>query len=163
MRCRLAALLFASIGAFASAADAATGINAFPPDVTQALHATKSVELYSLEPWFDPETEETQWHDVVLLGHVALSLEDTKLAVAQLETAVRGWDGQNPECFDPRHAIAVKSGAHSYELVISFDCQSMEVYRDGALVDSLHLTNTPAVFDKLLKKNNLPLSQSSAD
>ena len=151
----LAALLFLST--------AAATKNELPPDVSKALGSAKTVELYSLEPWFDPSTEEPLWHDFVLLGHAPLTGEQAKQAVAQFEGAVRIWDGTTIDCFDARHALGVESDGHRYELVISFECHAMQVYRDDALVDTVHVGGTPTSLNQMLRQANLPLSESSSD
>jgi len=160
MRACLAALplLVACAGsAFASPA------NTLPPDADKALHSATQVELYSLEPWFDDDTKETKWHELVLLGRATLTAEKAKAAVAQIDAALKAGAGKSAACVEPRQGLSVESAGHRYDFLLSYDCHSLEVYVDDKKAATLAAGGSPAGINKLLAQAKLPLSKSASD
>jgi len=160
--CLATALLVASLAGFAGDSSAVTA-NTLPPEVSKALGSAKKLELYSLEPWFDPSTEEEQWHDNVLLGKTTLSADKAKLAVTELNTALKAWDGKPPICEESRQAIRIESEGKKYDLLLGFECHGLSIYRDDKLIVQLGIGGSPRPFNKLLTDAKIPLSQSGSD
>ena len=137
--------------------------NVLPADAMQALHSAPTVELYSLEPWFDEGAKEPMWHGYVLLGHVTLSAGKAKTAVAAIDAAIQSGEGHKSACVEPRQALHVASGGHAFDFLLSYDCHSLEVYRDDRKLASLAAGGSPKVLDKLLSEAKVPLSKSASD
>jgi hypothetical protein len=162
MRALLATLLLLGLlGLEAQAGSKRT----LPPDVAKALHDAQRVELYSLEPWFDPDAakQEAMWHDFVLLGHTTLSKEDSRIAVAEFEAAIEKSAGGSAACFDPRHAMSFVSAGHKYDILLCYECGGLAVYRDDEYLLKVGAEGSPAVLNRLLAKAEVPLSKSGSD
>jgi len=153
---RLIAIILCLAAAEASAKEALT------PEAAQVLHAARSAVLYSLEPWTDPEDTKVRRLDgYAILGHTRITTSQTAAAVLEIERSIAAWeDGPIALCFDPRHALRVRAEGHAYDFLVCYECEKMQVYKDGALVAFTHVRSSRAVLDAMLRKSNVPLSSS---
>jgi len=163
MRACLAALPVLLVATSFSDARAGAAAATLPKEAAQALHSATQVELYSLEPWFDDDTKEPKWHELVVLGHTTLKTDKAKAAVAQVEAAIKAGAGKSAACVEPRQGLRAESGGHAYDFLLSYDCHSLVVYIDDKKVATLPAAGSPAALDKLLKQAKVPLSQSASD
>lgn len=63
-------------------------------------------------------------------------------------------------CFSPRHALVYRHGGHQYEILVCFQCEKSQVYRDGQKVGSWfdHSGRGAATFNAVLERHGIPLS-----
>lgn len=139
------------------------GSNTLPAEVQQALHSGGHAVLYSLEPWEDPDKKTAKFHGYEILGRSELTPAQESTAVAAFDSAITGFDGAIAACFDPRHAISIRTNHHTYDFLLCYSCQQLEVYRDGKSVASVGATGSPKVLNELLTSLHIPLSHSLED
>lgn len=133
--------------------------NALPADVVTALATTSDAELISLEPTVSNDAAGERLNNRLVLGSTRLRGDEARLAAAEFGGSVRKWNGMVAACFDPRHALRFRDQAHTYLLVICFDCGSMEVYSDGVQLKGTGVTGSPAALDGLLKAHHVKLAR----
>lgn len=159
------ALLFLLLSTAAPGISAASE-NELPADAAEALRSGSGVVIYSLEP-YEPEggegTGSERLHGFQVLGRAALDPADARAAVAEFETAIAGWDGAVAMCFDPRHALRIESGGHTFDFLLCYDCNELAVYRDGAQVASIGITGSPRALDEMMAGLGLALSETGDD
>src|ERR1700678_1341246 len=133
--------------------------NKLPIDAADALHAPEKVILYSLEPWSLGTTNNLQGFKI--LGQATLDGKQAVAAAAAFESALckkeRKWEVL---CFDPRHAIRVKSKGHTFDFLLCYTCGYLYIYRDNNMISELDAKGSPKVLNALLTANNIPLSKS---
>lgn len=135
--------------------------NALPGEATQALHSNGRAVLYSLEPWGrSAEKEIARLHDYEILGQADLSAAQRSIAVRAFDAAIAGWDGAIAACFDPRHALRIQFDGRTYDFLLCYSCQQMQVFRDGKPFADVGAAGSPDVLNDLLKSLRLPLSHS---
>jgi hypothetical protein len=87
---------------------------------------------------------------------------DPNLRSELKSTLVKGMN-QNAvaaKCFNPRHGLRVSSGLRTVDLVICFECSSLEVHSTKR-VSVLSVSNSAeALFDRILRSNKITPSQS---
>jgi hypothetical protein len=134
--------------------------NRLPAEALSALHAPDSVVLYALEPWDDGRP---QLHGYKVLGKATLDGEQRAAALAEFETSVARWDGAVGACFDPHHALRVEHEGHTYDFLLCYLCQSMQVYRDGKEFAGVGATGSAEPLNALLRAKGLPLPHYYSD
>lgn len=139
------------------------GSNTLPDEVQQALHSGGHAELYSLEPWEVPDKKTAKFHGYEILGRSGLSPDQEFTAVAAFDAAITGFDGAIAACFDPRHAIQIRTNGHTYDFLLCYSCQQLDVYRDGKSLAAVGATGSPNVLNELLTSLHIPLSHSLED
>jgi len=137
--------------------------NELPDIAVQALAAPDSVVLYSLEPWTENPDADRNWkgakfHGYNCLGQITLTGLDEQTAIAEFKKAVPKEVQPMALCFDPRHALRVVSGHHSYDFLLCYECAQMEVYVDGKQITTLSASGSPDILNGLLKKAGIPIS-----
>jgi hypothetical protein len=134
--------------------------NRMPADVQTVLDRCDEIELYSLDPArnLDTEKPKDEFHGWKVLGKTTLKTGDRKAVLAALNKGIKDSDGTVAACFNPRHGIKATHDGRTVELVICFECLSMQVnYGDGKTV-SLTTTSTPQrAFDEALTDAKVPL------
>ncbi len=135
-----------------------------PPALFQALHDAPSLTLYSLdphnlllEPLAEPPAKSNVFHDFRILGQTSLSGNLRDRAVRVLEDAMSHWNGNEFNCFEPRHGIRVTLNDASYDLVICFQCRSLEMYAADGKPITQGLNDESSVFNELLTADHVPL------
>jgi hypothetical protein len=87
---------------------------------------------------------------------------DANLRSELKSTLVKGMN-QNAvaaKCFNPRHGLRVSSGLRTVDLVICFECSSLEVHSTKR-VSVLSVSNSAeALFDRILRSNKITPSKS---
>jgi hypothetical protein len=150
--------MFASILVVLAAA--ASTANTIPIDAVQALHESRSAELYSLEPWSPPESRGPLLYRFQILGQKRIDGVTYKTAAEEIEAAVGRWDDRMAACFDPRHALRVTSRGHQFEFLLCYACHQMAVYRDGKRIGTLGIAGSSKPMNALLAAAKLPVSKS---
>jgi hypothetical protein len=115
----------------------------------------EKVELLRLQPTELPEAgpppkSSVTFHDQPILRSVVLSSEQAARAGKQVTDSI----ARNPvlmtACFYPRHGIRLTRGAQHVDLVICFECETVHVYRGGAM-ERLNIDEAPrAALDAFL-------------
>ena len=136
--------------------------NKLPPEAEQALRAPGKVTLYSLEPDIPPVPRDKALHQVFhnakLLGQTELDGKQSAMAVAEIKSAISEWKGQIFMCFSPRHALRVTAKGHTYDFLLCYACQALEIYRDDQPLASLGAAGSPKVLNQLLRAAKVPLA-----
>lgn len=136
--------------------------NQLPVEVTQALNVATSLELYSLEPWSTAKADQVErLYRYEVLGKASLQGTQARRAISEFQKTVARWNGGLWACFDPRHALRVRTDQHHYDLLLCFACHAMAVYRDGEFRVSLGASGNPEALDQLLTAAGLRLSQTA--
>jgi len=98
------------------------------------------------------------FHQFRLLGETAIVDSVTRSRVADLiEKSVAAWDGNYMMCFDPRHAVRVCDGSSTYDLLICFECQRVQVFSRERPIGTTGLIGTPEPLDEILRAANVRL------
>jgi hypothetical protein len=154
---RVLVLFFVSASLQASASG-----NILPPEVDAALSAPDSVVLYSLEPLRRSDVESAQFfHHVKVLGSVKLEPAEAAAAVGAFRDAVSSWNnlGVAAACFDPRHALSVRSRGHAYDLLLCYQCSQLEILRDGHDLAWLGVAGSADLLNAMLTSRHIPLAK----
>ena len=135
--------------------------NKLPSDAADALHAPEKVILYSLEPLSTVTTNDNALHGYKILGQATLDGKQAVNAAAAFESAICEKERELEfACFDPRHAIRVKSKGHTFDFLLCYACGHLYAYRDDKMISEYDAEGSPKVLNALLTANNVPLSKS---
>jgi hypothetical protein len=130
---------------------------ALPAETRKLLDKADSVELLSLDPMV-PEEKKQGFHGYKVLGVLKLEKKaDREKLLKALYKGIDDSDGSVAGCFIPRHGIRAKVGGKVIELVICFQCHSMNVSVDGKRSSVLTAPGPAPTFNKLLKDAKIPL------
>src|SRR4051812_18265719 len=100
-------------------------------DAAALLARAKTFDLYSLDPASRGEGPKGL-HGWKVLGKTTLQDKDVRArALAAIEKGVRDSDGSVAGCFRPRHGVRAVVDGKTVELVICFECLSLQVFEDG--------------------------------
>ncbi|MEZ0298626.1 MAG: hypothetical protein ACAI35_19425 [Candidatus Methylacidiphilales bacterium] len=140
-----------------------------PYDVEQALASTDSADkpaiLYSLNPRIMPPKDWNKGKDLqgfAILGQTTLKPEQSAIAIQQVRTAMKSWDGMIAMCFSPRHGLTLTRKGVRYDFVICFECHRMSVFRNGKEIVSNGVTGSPDKLNAILKQAGAPLAPAPA-
>ena len=151
-----------------------TGCASSPQDeFVRQLEKANSFELYSLEPFKDPDELSSldedptgpgeRLHGWRVLGKTTVSDDPTRRVITR--AFKKALDRGTPnKCFYPRHAIRITDGDTTIDLVICFGCENFSVCRnekwdDGpSRVISRELQPT---LDEALTRAGIPLAKKS--
>ena len=126
--------------------------------VKEILDKAETFELYSLDP--KPAKDVNGFHDYKVLGKTLV--KDAKVRegiVAALYKGIADTDGTVAGCFNPRHGIRAGADGQTADLVICFECLSMQAYLDGKRDGGALTTGGPqTTFDKVLRDAGVPRS-----
>lgn len=110
-----------------------------PDGVLAALANPDRVELVALHPYpheIEEEERMDRMHGYGVLGRAVMSdAASANALLAEIERGIEASGGTVADCFNPRHGLRVTVGETLWELVICYECLSMQVYRDGEHVD----------------------------
>lgn len=133
-----------------------------PEDARKALrHATKST-LYSLEPWAQqlPAGDSLPELDgYAVLGQTNLDAAQTDEAARAIRSALSQWSMGQAACFDPRHALRVTAEGQTFDFLLCYACDRMEILQNGEHLSTHTLSGSPDKLNALLKKAGVPLSK----
>jgi len=136
--------------------------NHLPDSVKSILDTGDRIELMSIDPtpprltrdafghWVVDGTNSVQAESVFygyrVLKKVVVSDQDTRtrLTKAFEEAVERSNIMERALCFNPRHAIRAVRAGETADLVICFECRTVESYLDGNRVGSVSIKGDPA-------------------
>jgi hypothetical protein len=143
----------------AQLACAGPGAKPLPTDVDALLTKADEIELVSLSPEHLKEKPAGHFHGWRVLGRTTVKGGDKAAALAALRAGISENDGTVAGCFIPRHGIRATAAGRTVDLVICFQCMSMQVFEEGkATVQALTTAAPQATFDKLLKAAGVKLA-----
>lgn len=111
-------------------------------EVHKALAAAESATLYALHP-YPHETEGEEWaeharlDDYVVLDQAEVDAATARKVLTLVYDGIEASDGRVAACFNPRHGIRVSGPSGDYDLVICYECLSMQIHHDGEFVQNL--------------------------
>lgn len=161
----LIAMVCAFVG-FAAPAYALSD-NEVPTEVAQALAAPEQTTLYSLSPGLCikdgqqcPEDKNKELHRYPILGKILLNSEQTKIATQEFQKAISNWDPSKglAMCFNPRHGLRLVSNKHTYDLVLCYECQQIQIFKDDEPYGWLGAYGSPDILNILFKDNEIPFT-----
>ena len=130
---RRSSLLIALLLAACSGSQTESGVQ--PDGILASLADADHVELVALHPYpheIEGEQEIERLHGYGVLGRAALNdLAQGNQVLALIEQGIEASNGMVAACFNPRHGLTVTQGDEVWDLVICFECLSMQVYLDG--------------------------------
>ncbi len=145
--------------------------NRIPEQVEQLLSKCETFELYSLDPKreFDGEGKlvpvKDGFHRWKVLGKTEVKDKGEQKKLADtLRLAAEDNFGMVAGCFNPRHGIRLKGDGKTVDLVICFECLSVEVYVDGEAKKGFLTTDEPQKeFDRVLKAADIKLPSAAKE
>lgn len=139
--------------------------NHLPTETQKILDGAERFVLLSLDPTHPalrsegaPPPKET-FHDYGVLGRTEIrSVEERTELLHALYKGIADSDGAVANCFNPRHGISATSGDETVDLVICFECLSMQTYHRQP--GSRLTTRSPEpTFNRALERANLPIAK----
>jgi len=132
--------------------------NKIPAELDAALNRASKGVLYSLEPITEANPPGPKLHGFKILGKTKLDQEQTVAAVNAFKAAISDCGHNSVACFDPRHALRVTKGDQTYDLLLWYECNSLEVYRGDKRFTSFCAAGSPKTLNGLLTAAKIPLS-----
>lgn len=134
--------------------------NDVPEPTMSALQDAEQYLLLSLDPKHHDMPPPDAFHRWGVLGRTTVADPATRKRLNDaLRAGARENDGTVAGCFNPRHGIRAVKGEKWVDLVICFECMSVQVYEDGKQTRGFLVTESPQkVFDEVLKKAGVPLA-----
>jgi hypothetical protein len=129
------------------------------PDAAKAiLEKADEFELYSLDPDRTKEKPKDAFHGWKVLGKTAIKdKKDRERVLAAVFKGVADSDGSVAACFNPRHGIRAVKGETTVELVICFECLSLEIWQGEKRSTALTAHTPQPALDKVLKDAGVTL------
>jgi hypothetical protein len=152
-------LVFALLVLGATVSNAAEK-NVLPEEALAILDKAEHLEVWSLEPI--QRNEKDDFHGWKVLGKTSVKNADAgKSLMSTLKKGIAENDGIAAACFNPRHGVRGVVDGKTVDLVICFECYSLQVFV-GDKRDSVRTTGSPQpAFDKILRDANVPLPKAS--
>jgi hypothetical protein len=146
--------------------------NDLPTATRKILDTGERFVLLSLDPTppglrseSAPPPKET-FHDYGVLGRTDIhSTEERAELLHALYKGIVESDGSVAACFNPRHGITATLGGDTVDLVICFECLSIETYAgqaEGVLARSANVLTTHSpqpMFNRALERARLPVAK----
>ena len=140
----------------------------FPAVVRAALEEAETLELLSLHPYprgaYENEWEEKGLVELevldeyAVLGKTPLAGDDRRRVVQALYDGVTASDGMVAACFNPRHGLSATHGGKKVDVVICYECLSMQFHVDGEHAGNALTTEAPGrLFTDVLRAAKVPL------
>ena len=129
--------------------------NELPAKIKTVLETSESFVLLSLDPSATPDSKEV-FHEYKVLGKVDIKDKSERTEILKaLQQGIADASGNVLGCFNPRHGISATLGSERVELVICFECLSLDVYTKET--NGLLTARTPEIlFNKTLTKAGVP-------
>lgn len=145
--------------------------NRIPEAVDQLFEKAGTFELYSLDPGrkFDKEGKPAEvkdgFHGWEVLGKMEVKDKaDRKRLADALRLGAEDNFGMAAACFIPRHGIRLKEGEKTIDLVICFQCLSVQVFENGQSKPGFLTTGEPQkVFDGVLRAAGIKLPKQAGN
>jgi hypothetical protein len=151
----LAALALSGAGCLAAG-------NELPKDVRAVLDKADRFELLSLDPTRQKEKPKDDFRGWKVLGRTEVKDAETrKKLVAALYKGIADSDGTVAACFNPRHGIRATHDGKTVELVICYECLSMQAHLGETRSSALTTRSPQKTFDQVLRDAKVPLPPKS--
>jgi hypothetical protein len=145
--------------------------NRIPEAVERLLAKAELFELYSLDPERKKDKQgnlvpvKVGFHDWEVLGKTEVKGEAERKRLADaLRLGAEDNFGMVAACFIPRHGIRLKGGGKTVDLVICFQCFSVQVFVDGKKKEGFLTTGEPQeAFDAMLKSAGVKLPKPAKE
>ncbi|HEX8373504.1 MAG TPA: hypothetical protein VF585_12035 [Chthoniobacterales bacterium] len=138
--------------------------NALPKHLAGALESATEVTLFSLDPKGDSAEANDSHPRLVhwrILGKTNIvDVQQRRAAVTSLMDAILNFNGLIAKCFNPRHALRVKTSTRTYDFIICFECNSAAVWEGKKRLTSVGITGTQKPLDDIFTAANVPLPKS---
>ena len=145
-----------------SAAGCRAAGNDLPKDVRAVLDKADRFELLSLDPDRRKEKSKDNFHGWNVLGLTEVKDAATrKKVVAALYKGIADSDGAVAACFNPRHGIRATHDGKTVELVICYECLSMQSFLGKERASALTTRSPQKTFDEVLTAAKVPLPPKS--
>jgi hypothetical protein len=133
-----------------------------PDKVWAILNEADQLELLSLDPDQEKEAKD-KFHGWNVLGKTGIKDKKAREGVVSaVSKGVKESDGTRANCFEPRHGIRATKEKQTVDLVICFECLSVEIYLDGGNKregDPIAITKSPeTALDKVLRDAGVNLA-----
>jgi hypothetical protein len=117
-----------------------------PAAEADILRQAAALELLALDPTSPTPAQvadPARCHGYGILGRATVTDEATRTrALDLIGQACRANDDTVAACFDPRHGVRAVHGGRTVDLVICFECLSLQVHADGTQVQWGELAQT---------------------
>ncbi|HVS36600.1 MAG TPA: hypothetical protein VMS17_13640, partial [Gemmataceae bacterium] len=132
-----------------------------PKEVQAVLEQADQLDVYSLQPP-NPPKEKPQvkdvFHEYKVLGKTTIKdAAVRKKLVEEIEKGVANGFGA-AGCFNPRHGLRATHDGKTVDLVICFECTSIEIFNGTAQSFVWTGRGPQELFDKVLKDADVPLA-----
>jgi hypothetical protein len=109
------------------------GCSSLPTPVVGVLESADSYEIYRLEPngAEAPKAGEEVFHNHVILGRAEVKDKQLQTKITDIVNKGVGQGGTQAKCFNPRHGIHAVRGTSTVDLVICYECSTVEVGDNG--------------------------------
>jgi hypothetical protein len=132
--------------------------NPLSPTANKILEEAVTLEFFSLDPTPPKEKPREEFHGWKVLGKTVVKNRATRTQLLEaLRQGIADNTGIAAACFNPRHGIRAKADGKTLDLVISFECLSMQLYLDDKRTSVLTADTPQGTFDKILKAAGVPL------
>lgn len=137
--------------------------NRIPTVVERLLDKAETFEVYSLDP--GQKMDKEGFHGWKVLGKTEIKDEAKRKRLGDaLRVAAEDNFGMVAACFIPRHGIRLKGGGKTVDLVICFQCLSVQVFVDDKQEKGFLTTGEPqAAFDTILKAAGIKLPKPAKE
>ncbi len=152
------AFLLLLIGIISTQA-ATVSANNLSEEAARALRSPNSAILYSIEPSEQPKPGDKVLHGFKVLGQANLDPKRAQLAANAFQKAVKDWDEVMYECFEPRHALRISAGGHTYDFLLCYQCHELDVYKDDKLLDNFGAAGSPKFLNGMLTEAHVSLAR----
>jgi len=143
--------------------------NALASETRKVLDTGERFVLLSLDPTHPvlrgesaPPPKDT-FHDYGVLGRTDIrSAEERTELLRALYNGIAGPHGPVPACFKPRHGISATLRDETVDLVICFECESVQTHakQPGNALASVRTTRSPQpTFNRVLERAHLPIAE----
>jgi hypothetical protein len=145
--------------------------NRIPEEADQLLGKADTFELYSLDPQRPVDGEgkvvppKDSFHGWKVLGKTLVKADaERKLLADALRLGAEDNFGVVAACFIPRHGIRLTGGGKTIDMVICFQCLSVQVFVDDKGAKGFLTTGEPQKeFDKVLKAAGVKLPEAAKE
>ena len=108
--------------------------NRLPEGAEAVLRGAGTIEIFALDPIHVSERESSapSLHGYPILGSATITDHGQRAALVELvlDGIVKS-EGEQAFCFDPRHGLRAVHEGRTLELVICYECLSMNAYGDS--------------------------------
>jgi len=139
--------------------------NVLPDETRKVLDTGERFVLFSLNPTHpalrresDPSPNET-FHDYAVLGKTEIHDQKERAELLRaLYNGIANSDGMVASCFNPRHGISATLAGETVDLVICFECLSIETHAKNG--KGVLTTRSPQpTFNRALERAHLPIAK----